>query len=206
MGQVEQESSIEQMQEDPSGTRHGKLPDDKSNVEQKKNIRVRSSVSMEILQGENTVGDNYKSQKRDKERQSTKKFRISNLCGTNETHERGIREKPTNLQPKRRTESKRQIDNPRRAPNKKAQESRPEISTDSNSIWSGHSNSVPNSTRRKVGISQIIIGANSTRGAKKPPKEWADILIDYARNTNTAVWMKDNYGYPERIKEWPKCK
>ena len=55
-------------------------------------------------------------------------------------------------------------------------------------------------------IDWIIIGADSSRGAKKPPKEWADILIDYARNTNTAVWMKDNYGYPERIKEWPKCK
>ena len=52
-------------------------------------------------------------------------------------------------------------------------------------------------------IDWIIIGADSSRGAKKPPKKWADILIDYARNTNTAVWMKDNYGYPEKIKEWP---
>ena len=53
-------------------------------------------------------------------------------------------------------------------------------------------------------IDWIIIGADSSRGAKKPPKKWADILIDYARGTNTAVWMKDNYGYPEVIKEWPK--
>ncbi|HEA68396.1 MAG TPA: DUF5131 family protein, partial [Desulfobacterales bacterium] len=53
-------------------------------------------------------------------------------------------------------------------------------------------------------IDWIIIGADSSRGAQKPPKKWADILIDYARNTNTAVWMKDNYGYPEIIKEWPE--
>ncbi|KKN37414.1 hypothetical protein LCGC14_0763620 [marine sediment metagenome] len=53
-------------------------------------------------------------------------------------------------------------------------------------------------------IDWIIIGADSSRGAKKPPKEWADILIDYARGTNTAVWMKDNYGYGVKIKEWPK--
>ena len=52
-------------------------------------------------------------------------------------------------------------------------------------------------------IDWIIIGADSTRGAKKPPKEWADVLIDYARGTNTAVWVKDNYGHPEIIKEWP---
>ena len=53
-------------------------------------------------------------------------------------------------------------------------------------------------------IDWIIIGADSSRGAKKPPQEWADILIDYARGAGTAVWVKDNYGYPERIKEWPK--
>ncbi len=52
-------------------------------------------------------------------------------------------------------------------------------------------------------INWIIIGADSSRDAKKPPQKWADILIDYARGTNTAVWVKDNYGYPEIIKEWP---
>lgn len=49
----------------------------------------------------------------------------------------------------------------------------------------------------------IIIGADSTRGAKKPPKAWADYLITTARNFNIPVWVKDNYGYPERIKEFP---
>ncbi len=53
-------------------------------------------------------------------------------------------------------------------------------------------------------IDWIIIGSDSSRGAKKPPKKWADILIDYARGTNTAVWVKDNYGYGKVIKEWPK--
>jgi len=53
-------------------------------------------------------------------------------------------------------------------------------------------------------IDWIIIGADSTRGAKKPPKKWADILIEYARGCGTAVWMKDNYGYKDVIKEWPK--
>jgi protein gp37 len=51
----------------------------------------------------------------------------------------------------------------------------------------------------------IIIGANSNRGAEKPPKEWADYLIATARNFNMPVWVKDNYGYPETIKEFPKA-
>lgn len=52
----------------------------------------------------------------------------------------------------------------------------------------------------------IIIGADSTRGAEKPPKEWADYLINTARHFNIPVWVKDNYGYPEIIKEFPKAK
>lgn len=53
------------------------------------------------------------------------------------------------------------------------------------------------------GIDWIIIGADSTRGAKKPPKEWADRLIDQAREMSIPVWVKDNYGYPRIIKERP---
>lgn len=49
----------------------------------------------------------------------------------------------------------------------------------------------------------VIIGADSTRGAEKAPKEWADYLITTARNFNIPVWVKDNYGYPETIKELP---
>jgi len=49
----------------------------------------------------------------------------------------------------------------------------------------------------------IIIGADSTKGSNKPPKEWAGKLIERARAFNTPVWVKDNYGYPEIIKEFP---
>ena len=54
------------------------------------------------------------------------------------------------------------------------------------------------------GINWVIIGANSNKGAEKPPKEWADMIIKEARKLNIAIWIKDNYGYPERIKEFPK--
>jgi len=49
----------------------------------------------------------------------------------------------------------------------------------------------------------IIIGADSTRGAKKPPKKWADFLIAHARDAGIPVWVKDNYGYGQIIKEFP---
>ncbi|MCP3941683.1 MAG: DUF5131 family protein [Desulfobacteraceae bacterium] len=49
----------------------------------------------------------------------------------------------------------------------------------------------------------IIIGADSTRGAARPPKQWADCLINEARKSNVPVFVKDNYGYPEKIKEFP---
>jgi len=52
----------------------------------------------------------------------------------------------------------------------------------------------------------VIIGADSTRGAKKPPKEWADLLISWCGQDNIPVWVKDNYGYPETIKEFPRLK
>ncbi|WP_022667877.1 DUF5131 family protein [Desulfospira joergensenii] len=54
------------------------------------------------------------------------------------------------------------------------------------------------------GIKWIIIGANSNRGAKKTPMEWAYTLFKTAKNKGAKVWVKDNYGYPERIKEFPK--
>ena len=54
------------------------------------------------------------------------------------------------------------------------------------------------------GIGWIIIGANSNKGAQKPPKEWADHIINLARESGVAVFVKDNYGYPERIKEFPQ--
>ncbi|MCK5014269.1 MAG: DUF5131 family protein [Candidatus Omnitrophica bacterium] len=54
------------------------------------------------------------------------------------------------------------------------------------------------------GIQWVIIGADSTKGAKKPPKEWADIIIGLAREKGIPVFVKDNYNYPGRIKEMPQ--
>ena len=55
-----------------------------------------------------------------------------------------------------------------------------------------------------AGIQWVIIGANSNRGAPKPPDEWADRIIEIARECGGAVWVKDNYQYHLRIKEFPK--
>lgn len=53
------------------------------------------------------------------------------------------------------------------------------------------------------GIDWIIIGANSNKGAEKPEQKWADDLITEARKHDIAVWVKDNFEYKERIKEFP---
>lgn len=53
------------------------------------------------------------------------------------------------------------------------------------------------------GIQWVIIGADSNRGAEKPPKKWADVIIDKARVKDIPVFIKNNYGYPDRIKEMP---
>jgi protein gp37 len=54
-----------------------------------------------------------------------------------------------------------------------------------------------------TGIGWIIIGADSRKGKPKPPKEWADYLIAEARAVGAMVFVKDNYNYPEIIKEMP---
>ena len=54
-----------------------------------------------------------------------------------------------------------------------------------------------------AGISWVIIGADSTRGADKPPIVWADEIIFRAREVGAAVWIKDNYHHPVVVKEWP---
>jgi protein gp37 len=53
------------------------------------------------------------------------------------------------------------------------------------------------------GIQWIIIGADSRKGKPRPPKEWADYLIAEARRFGAMVFVKDNYNYPEKIKEMP---
>lgn len=55
-------------------------------------------------------------------------------------------------------------------------------------------------------IDWVIIGADSNPGAAKPPNEWARTLINGARDYGVPIWVKDNYGYPETIKQFPKIK
>ncbi|MCP4161171.1 MAG: DUF5131 family protein [Deltaproteobacteria bacterium] len=55
-------------------------------------------------------------------------------------------------------------------------------------------------------IHWFIIGADSTPGVKKPPKEWADNLILKAKNAGIPVHIKSNYGYPEVIQEFPEVR
>lgn len=50
----------------------------------------------------------------------------------------------------------------------------------------------------------IIIGADSRKGAKKPPLRWADQLIDEAHFAGVPVWVKDNLGFYKEIKEYPE--
>lgn len=54
-----------------------------------------------------------------------------------------------------------------------------------------------------AGIQWVIIGADSTRGAKRPPKEWADVIIKLAREQDIPVFVKNNYHYPVKLKEMP---
>ena len=53
------------------------------------------------------------------------------------------------------------------------------------------------------GIDWIIIGADSRKGQPKPPKAWADYLIQEARELGIPVFVKSNYGYPVVIQEYP---
>jgi protein gp37 len=50
----------------------------------------------------------------------------------------------------------------------------------------------------------IIIGANSNKGEPKPPDEWIDSMIKIARENNVKIWIKDNYKYHTKIKEFPE--
>lgn len=52
----------------------------------------------------------------------------------------------------------------------------------------------------------IIIGADSTRGAKKPPDRWAEEILQCAKDCSIPVWVKDNYKYKLKIKQFPKAK
>jgi protein gp37 len=50
-------------------------------------------------------------------------------------------------------------------------------------------------------VDWIIIGADSNSGKTKSPNEWADEIISICDDFKIPVWIKDNYKYPEIIKE-----
>lgn len=52
-------------------------------------------------------------------------------------------------------------------------------------------------------IEWVIIGGDSTPGAKKPPVHWADKLMADAEDFGIPVWLKDTYKY-EGVREIPK--
>lgn len=52
-------------------------------------------------------------------------------------------------------------------------------------------------------INWIIIGANSNKGADKPPLHWAGGLIALAEEFGIPVFIKNNYFYPDKFKEIP---
>ena len=53
----------------------------------------------------------------------------------------------------------------------------------------------------------LIIGANSTRGAKKPKTEWAERLRGEAYANNIPVFVKNNWPWirdPDCLEGWPQ--
>lgn len=53
-------------------------------------------------------------------------------------------------------------------------------------------------------VDWIVIGAQ-TRPARIPEKEWVENLIDQARSREIPVFLKDNLGWPETVREFPKA-
>lgn len=49
----------------------------------------------------------------------------------------------------------------------------------------------------------IIVGADSRPRAKKPPITMVVYLREKAKKYNIPIFIKDNYGYPEQIKQMP---
>lgn len=54
------------------------------------------------------------------------------------------------------------------------------------------------------GLKWIIIGAQTGPSAVKPKPEWVQSLIDDARKYSIPVFLKDNLGWPEVIREFPE--
>jgi protein gp37 len=52
-------------------------------------------------------------------------------------------------------------------------------------------------------INWLIIGAQTGPGAVKPNAEWIDNAISQCMEANVPVFVKDNVGYPEQIRQYP---
>lgn len=50
----------------------------------------------------------------------------------------------------------------------------------------------------------LIIGAQTGPGAVKPNPDWIDSAIKQFRAVDVPVFVKDNVGWPEQIREWPE--
>ena len=61
----------------------------------------------------------------------------------------------------------------------------------------------PAVSERHGKISWAIVGANSNKGAERPPYWWADIIVDTCQKMEIPVFVKSNYHYRKRIKEMP---
>jgi protein gp37 len=49
----------------------------------------------------------------------------------------------------------------------------------------------------------FIVGADSNRGAEKPPLIWAEAFRKLSMRLGIPLWIKDNFNYPVKIKQFP---
>lgn len=64
----------------------------------------------------------------------------------------------------------------------------------------------PNIFRKAVenGLKWIIIGGKTGKNAWSPPEHWVYTLVDYAREHDVAVFLKNNLDLPDKIREFPE--
>ena len=61
--------------------------------------------------------------------------------------------------------------------------------------------SIPTAIYSKFGW--FIIGADSNPGAIHPPLIWADMFRKLCIQLGKPLWIKDNFKFPIKVKEWP---
>jgi protein gp37 len=53
-------------------------------------------------------------------------------------------------------------------------------------------------------VNWIIVGAQTGQKAVPPEKKWVQDIIDFARSTDTPLFLKGNLHWHEKIQEYPK--